>query len=565
MSDPFSGAEDALEAAGVIDGPLKKERVRVTGQPSALADKLGLILGKPGRLYLRGEAVCYIGESAAPPFDPQFKDVSPEFFATWAEKYVTFVKPDGEAGEKLVGIKADMTRVILASPQFRAHLPKVRRVNRVPMPVMRKDGRIELLREGYDEESGTFTFQSAVQVQRIPLKDAVRWLLDLYGECLFPLVEATVAGEKVTVPDPRSLAVALAMPVSLFVSRLLPTMSQRLGFLVTADGAGAGKTTIAMMAQAAVLGVIDMMTWGRDEDQLRTRVDAAMLSGDATILFDNVKNRINSDLIESLMTSPTHKVRLFHSQRNALVPNETTVIVTSNSAEASSDADRRFLLCALELATSDPREVKRKRDLTASLLCSVEHRSAFLSAMWSVVAAWDEAGRPGAQACIGGEMVQAKGVSGYGDFCRVVGGVMGVMSCESEGRVGDPFAAPPAELSPDTETRDMRLLIARLTEGAGNSVEVAFEDVVRWAASMGLFGWLELPAIEDVNDADEVKRALTPSMRSKFGKFFARKSSEGKPGKPGKRYTLARGEEVETWGVSHTGHGVRRVFRLALQ
>ena len=55
-------------------------------------------------------------------------------------------------------VPTEVAEKVLVSQDFWQHLPEIEVINPAPMPVLRKDGTLALLTEGYDAKTGTLTF-----------------------------------------------------------------------------------------------------------------------------------------------------------------------------------------------------------------------------------------------------------------------------------------------------------------------------------------------------------------------------------------------------------------------
>jgi len=91
-----------------------------------------------------------------------------EAFVTAVEEYcVPFAKRAVKGGTENVpkSLSKAQAGVVLSSAAFRWRLRKITRVGYVTAPVLRADGSLKLLPEGYEEETGIFTLPSSVQVR----------------------------------------------------------------------------------------------------------------------------------------------------------------------------------------------------------------------------------------------------------------------------------------------------------------------------------------------------------------------------------------------------------------
>ena len=122
---------------------------------------------------------------------PQFGDPADEaairtYLADLAFLYKWKAQPQGMPRRVKVTMSKDTASGTLASPQFMNQQRKLSRVNNVRQPVLRANGRIELLPEGYDPESGVYTMPGAVVIREdMSIDEAREILLDLHREFPF--------------------------------------------------------------------------------------------------------------------------------------------------------------------------------------------------------------------------------------------------------------------------------------------------------------------------------------------------------------------------------------------
>lgn len=573
--DPFKAVERLLSEAGIIEpDPKNRAKVKIVPVISEMAEQVGIILGRDPkklldaapRLFLRGDMVVKIE------FDPNqgdldFAPMRETEFVTWSERYIVFIKlqsfeeTDGEGHKVLktremrMSLQTKTAKLILDSPQFRECLPRVIRKNRVRLPVMRKSGKIELLPQGYDEESGVFTFPSNVVIDESwTAQRAIDHFLDLYSEFPLPLVTLEAEnGDKQVRPCPRAIGACIAGCMAPFAEGLLPPTTLRCGFIYTANSSGSGKSLLAKMNIAPITGQAAGLTLGRDEEALRGRIDAVMLSGQSMLFFDNVKGYIESQIIEGLMTLPYWQGRTYHTQRMFTVKNETTIFISGNNATVSPDINRRFVYVELFLETADPRDRKIRREIDDLWLVDPKNRAAILSAMWAIVRHWDAGGRkaPGAW------------IAGFRAWCDVVGGIVCSVTELSGGAIGNPLVQPDLSTSGDKETKHMKRLVELLvvdgrSEGGkehATHFEFHSKEVAEVAMANGLFDWF-MPELGEGKDPDDV---LKQPERVRFGKLLTARSGEEPRGM---KYLVKEGDQAQLWRLSFRGSGRHRRYLL---
>jgi hypothetical protein len=554
--------------------------VRIVSELSALAQSIGLALtdGSP-KAFLRGDTVMKID------YDPNlgvptFIAIKPTEFVTWVEQYVVFVKrsssEDGGEIKRSISLQSKFAQIILDSPQFKACLPRVRRVNCVRLPTLRPPseehpgGKLELLPEGFDELTGIYTFATDVKVDETwTIERAIAYELQLYAGFPLPLVSR---GDQL-MQCPRAMAACIASRMSIFAEGLLPPNSLRCGFIFTANMQGSGKSLLGKMVMAPVTGQPAGLPWNHDDGKLKDMVDSALLGGQGVIFFDNVKGYIESHILEALMTLSFWKGRVFSTQRVFTVKNETTVLISGNNAKPSPDLERRFIFIEL---FHEGENRQHEREIDDQWLMDSANRSDMLSSLYAFVRHWASLGRPGV----------TKWVSGFRSWSDIVGGIVATAMEPSQGAIGNPLEAPELISAGNQESKHLRRLVDELvTQGLRTRVIDAMkgedvtadppDDMERTAVVAaararglsiskceftpielttvamiaGLFDWFlpELP--EGKSPGDVIKKG----EQIKLGKMLTDKTGEYPKGV---KYAI----DGQLWRLSWRGHGRARRY-----
>lgn len=153
--------------------------------------------------------------------------------------------------------------------------------------------------------------------------------------------------------DRESEATILGMFLSPLFRALLGGNSPL--FMLTAPTERTGKSKIIDDVLSLVLNLdIGMVTWTDDEDEIRKRILAMVLSGKSVICIDNIPSSFESHALASLLTSRSVSDRLLGQSVFVTAPNRLTIIATGNNTEASSEIAKRALLSRLEPGTETP-------------------------------------------------------------------------------------------------------------------------------------------------------------------------------------------------------------------
>jgi hypothetical protein len=438
---------------------------------SDVATELGKHLGD--KLYLHNGEVVTLDRDVLRPVDPQT-------FRTLAER--TVVCCQKRATEKgLVRVDVTMpvevSRGILKSPFFQERLRLVTRINTVRLPVIRKNARIELLPDGYDEATQTLTTGALTHDEGMRFADGFKVIRDLFAEFEFA-------------DGARSEAVAVAALIGLYAAQLVPEGELRPTFTYTKNAEGAGGTTAAACAIVPVLGYLPTGVKAGDDDEMRKVISTTIREGRAVLFLDNVKGHLNSGALEALVSSPTWRDRLLGSNESVIGPNNVSVFVTGNGMTVSSDWRRRSLFVELHLSVERAEDRVFERSLSVPVLQSL--RCEILAACWSLAKNWDAMSRP----------QPSRSHSAFPAWASIIGGIV-----EAAG-FACPLDTAASAVIADEDGAAMRALTGAMELGRRYSTQ----EIAALCRDLGVF----------VGLVGNSEAAMEPSHRSSFGKALGR-------------------------------------------
>ena len=413
-------------------------------------------------IFVRNDEVVAVSGKAV-------RRISAQSFCSWPERYVMFRKWKKDVGLVVSSPTEVQARQLLASRDLHEHLRPLRRVHTVCLPVKRADGRIELLKEGYDKETATLTLNPLRFDERMSLKRARAVFDDLFREFIFTNVPS---GE-----GKRSRSVVVAALVGMFANQLINAV--RPGFVVTKNRAGAGASTLATAVAGLIHGVPAPTTPWLREEEMRKFLHTAAREGWNYVIFDNVKTTISGEYIEQFMTSSQPGGRLLGGNEMGQYPNHAYPFFTSNGAKVGTEMQRRTLVIDLFQPHERPEDRKWERPLTDAVL--EELRADVLGAVWALTRHWDQKGRPD----------PTRSNSHFAAWSKVVGGIV-----EAAG-FGCPLLPPPVSL--DEDDRAVHELVKHMDIG----------EKYTYQRITGMCGLLKL--------FEGLVQASDPSQRSKLG------------------------------------------------
>jgi hypothetical protein len=330
----------------------------------------------------------------------------------------------------------------------------------------------------------------------VPLLMATKFLRDLLSE--FPFSD----------DGGRSLSVQVAAMVSRFAFTLLPKSAQIPYFCWNANSSRSGKSLLIKIVEIPVAGYCKMQTLPEEKDEVAKVLDSAVLSGYPSLIFDNVKHKIEGSALEQFATSSVHAGRRLGGNKGFEIRKQMVVLFSSNQAEISPDVAGRMLFVDLFNLEADPQAREIKKPIGDEYLERPEVRQSILSALWSLVHAWDAAGRP----VVSGRLV------GFEDWSRVIGGIV-----EHAG-FGSPLRRPEKDDFGDPEGIDMKMLVEKLAAGYfRDAIEfkcregISFNDLIWICRNEHLFE----EGIAGKLDKDTREFEIYAKSRSHMGKLFA--------------------------------------------
>lgn len=525
MSDQSDALNKLARERGIIsDSPAETPFVLAPRDGESLlhfASNAAEIVGKNGLFRRETTPVTIDPESG------RVEDMQPDRLRTYLEsQLVPYVrrrgKYDSDNVKLPVTISVSEARGCLASDAFRYPLRKLKRVNFVRLPVMRADGRIELLPKGYDQESGVLTMKDCLDYpDNWDLEHAVLFLNDFFGE--FPW------------ENQRSYAVHVCAMQAVYGADLLPPGAKRLNIAYRANASRAGK---GLLLQTAIVGpcgpFVQIQAIPDSKDEFRKILDTEALNASRYIVFDEVENRLRDRTLNAFLTATIWTGRLMNSQKKFAVPQSSIVFIAGNNIDLSSDLTGRFLLVDLYVAEADVQSRKIKHVFDEVYLSRPEVRADLLAASWALLRVWDKAGR----------LRPSSVYRGFDMFSNIFGGIV-----EHAG-FANPLESTAREA--DSNWDDMIALVEELSrEIIGGKVEYQFDQVIEAARRINAFEWRlhHGPA-----QGETGKSGLTPTNKSWFGKLLGDRYG-------GTRFTLADGRHVR---FGKRGRNRQRLYEIEI-
>ncbi len=121
------------------------------------------------------------------------------------------------------------------------------------------------------------------------------------------------------------------------------------GIAVEAATPRSGKTKAAQAIGIVALGRrVPMTTYAPDDEEMEKRMGALKMMGIRDVLLDNVKARMDSPIIESMITEERSHHRILGRSEEIELVNDGMIYVTGNGMTMSPDMRRRFLTLIID-------------------------------------------------------------------------------------------------------------------------------------------------------------------------------------------------------------------------
>jgi hypothetical protein len=502
FSDEFTPEVRAFET---ING---KPALRLPGDGRLLSEfaaELGELLDGYGIFNRQGAAFTldHAGQ--------RLKIAEAGWLRTWVESQVVpFREVSGRDGRTIKIVKTmakESAEDVLKSEQFLERISRLERFHPCPMPCRREDGKIELLPIGLDHASQTFTADPGFTIAAMPLAEARTEIETLLAEFPWPN------------DGGRSKAVAIAAMLTTFAGGLMPAKATKPIFIYAANAEGSGKTTLAQLAGTPYADT-PAEAAPRDESEWQKKLLSLVISGRRLVLLDNLKGHLNSPSFEAYTTSATFGGRILGGSREFTGEAGATILITGNGLTFTPDLRRRALIVELFMHELRAEDRTFRRRLSPNTIASL--RSCILSALYGIVVAWDQGGRPAA----------SRMNTSFPEWCETIGGMV-----EFAGW-GCPTAPALIEGMGDTDTTDFANLAASLEPGR----RYEFKELSTMIEELGLFEHITTERDKDGGISPKGRKQLSAI----FGRFDGRRVTESsyftRIGKGHQRRYLIRSE-----------------------
>lgn len=438
--------------------------------------------------------------------------------------FVKLVREFDRLVEKPARMPKDVGLDLLAA--WEKPLPVLSRI--VGTPIVSADGRI-VVTPGYDAGTTLYYWPSGPAVAAVPEvvtpADVARakglfeeWLAD------FPFVDAA------------SRANAIAITLTYIVRELIAGPTPL--FAVTAPTQGTGKGLLVITAGMIMEGRPPAMTTeARSNEEWRKRFTATLVEGRALVVIDNVKRRLDSAELASILTTENWGDRILGKTEQVEVTNRAVWIVTGNNIELDGEIGRRTVLVRLDAMSDQPWRGRafRHPDLTAWVRM---HREDLIWAYLVLIKNWLALGRPA---------FRGERLASFEQWSDVVGGVM-----EAAGIEGFLANRDEVYLQADQESAEWRSFVDAWWEEHGSAAVKAAEILSLLTEGEHL---ATLVTSGRTNDEKSLKIKLGKALRLRrervIGNYRLREAGQDRTGAKLFRLEVAEGGAGEEQPPAH--------------
>lgn len=344
----------------------------------ASAKALMQVLGDTGEVFRRGREIVtlrYANDGGA-----SIESVSSNALRSLSERFAQFLRRDLGRDQQIVEtpklFSSEDARGIYDCQEAIRLLPEIRAIT--SFPLMRKDGRVSS--SGYDSETNVLV-TSQVPITRMSRERAVEVFNDLLRDWQF------------ATPSDRSRAIAmiLAPMLRLGIWQGEPVVMPI--FTVEANASQTGKGMLVKVISEIYGENPSMVVQPRGGvgsfDELFGR---AVLTGRPLVLLDNLRGRIDSQILESFTTAGGQTYARALRSGGEVDTRYYVIFATSNGFESTEDVANR--MCMVRIVRQREGYEWHKWPEGSLLRHVRQNRGLYLGAVCAVFESWIEDGMP---------------------------------------------------------------------------------------------------------------------------------------------------------------------------
>jgi len=343
-------------------------------------------LAQTRRFFIRGRTVVELVRSDSRNI---LEEVEAAAFRSRLEKYFTLMKhrklPDGSSALKQSRCSTDSALALLKTEAAIRELPQIRIITNSPI-FTESAGELIILQRGYHDVQGGIYVLKNRDICELPLDEARRALLGLLDDFNF-----------ISEPDRSRAAASLISPALRHGGLLKADFPLD---LAEANESQSGKT-YRQKSVCALYGERPFIINRREESgvgSLDEAISEGLISGQAFLMFENVRGSVASQLLESAIRGEgTVNCRRPYSRGVQIETDRVCWMLSSNRAEMTPDLANRSIITRLrKQAPGYTFKDYPEGDLLAHILARTDY---YLSCVYSVLCEWYRRGKPRTSEC----------------------------------------------------------------------------------------------------------------------------------------------------------------------
>lgn len=304
--------------------------------------------------------------------------IKPEGFRSRAERVGRLMAwrsgRDGKPTLSPAIMSLDQAKAIMSSVEAREILPPIASVLRCPFIVESSTSEVEILGRGYHAEHGGTLVVGGDTPPQVPIDEAVNSLLWLLEEFAFQSPGDKSRAVAALITPALRMGGFLKHPIPIDVAEADQSQSGK-GYRHTLVSALYNELPYIVTARTGGVGSFD------------ESLSAALVAGRPIICLDNLRGKLNSQTLESLLTSPgLFPARIPHCGEVMIDPRRFILQLSSNGMQSTIDLANRSSICRIR-----KRPGFSYRDTRGEL---ADRQPYFLGCVFSVIAEWIASGKP---------------------------------------------------------------------------------------------------------------------------------------------------------------------------
>ena len=193
--------------------------------------------------------------------------------------------------------------------------------------------------------------------------------------------------------DYSDICNTFALLITMLIRPALPDGELPPLFIITANSQGAGKSTLAQILSAVIIGEAAGSTQlPTNEEEIRKAVGAELILGTEVVVLDNITEQVSvaSSSLASAISESVIRFRILGKSKMIQADNTATYVLTGNNVDANADLVDRA--CFIRLDT-EQRVADREFKTESILSDTIKNREKLFSAVYKIVTAWIDNGK----------------------------------------------------------------------------------------------------------------------------------------------------------------------------